>query len=49
MIINYELLIPTSLALVLISTIFYLTLKKRKRSATSIYKLIDNFWEKNIY
>ena len=46
---NYEIIIITPFFIVLIGFIFFLILKKRKRSAKSIYKLIDELEKKYIY
>ena len=46
---NYEIIIFTPFLMVLIGFIFYLILKKRKKSAKSIYKLIDDLEKKYIY
>ena len=46
---NYEMIILTPIFLVLIGFIFFSILKKRKRSAKSIYKLIDDLEKKYIY
>ena len=46
---NYEIIIFTPIFAVLIGFIFFITLKKRKRSAKSIYKLIDDLEKKYIY
>ena len=49
MLMNYEIIIFTSTVAVLIGFIFFTILKKRKRSAKSIYKLIDDLEKKYIY
>ena len=46
---NHEIIIFTPIFAVLIGFIFFLILKKRKRSAKSIYKLIDDLEKKYIY
>ena len=46
---NYEILIFTPIFAVLILPIVFKILKKRKRSAKSIYKLIDDLEKKYIY
>ena len=46
---NHEIIIFTSVFAVLIGFIFFSILKKRKRSAKSIYKLIDDLEKKYIY
>ncbi len=46
---NYEIIILTPIFAVLIGTIVFIILKKRKRSAKSIYKLIDDLEKKYIY
>ena len=46
---NHEIIIFTSVFAVLIGFIFFAILKKRKRSAKSIYKLIDDLEKKYIY
>ena len=45
---NHEIIIFTPIFALLIGSIVFTILKKRKRSAKSIYKLIDDL-EKNIY
>ena len=42
MVMNYEIIIVTPIFAVLIGVIVFTILKKRKRSAKSIYKLIDD-------
>ena len=49
MVMNYEIIIFTPLFAVLIGFIVFVILKKRKRSAKSIYKLIDDLEKKYIY
>ena len=46
---NHEIIIFTPVFIVLIGFIFFSILKKRKRSAKSIYKLIDDLEKKYIY
>ena len=46
---NYEIIIFTSVFVVFIGFIVFTILKKRKRSAKSIYKLIDDLEKKYIY
>ena len=46
---NYEIIIFTPFFIVFIGFIFFSILKKRKRSAKSIYKLIDDLEKKYIY
>ena len=46
---NHEIIIFTSIFAVLIGVIFFTNLRKRKRSAKSIYKLIDDLEKKYIY
>ena len=46
---NYEIIIFTPVFTVLIGFIVFSILKKRKRSAKSIYKLIDDLEKKYIY
>ena len=45
----YEIIIFTPIFAVLIGFIFFRRLKRRKRSAKSIYKLIDDLEKKYIY
>ena len=49
MVMNYEIIIFTPIFAVLIGFIVLTFLKKRKRSAKSIYKLIDDLEKKYIY
>ena len=49
MIMNHEFIIFTPIFAVLIGIVFFKILKKRKRSAKSIYKLIDDLEKKYIY
>jgi len=49
MIMNHEIIIFTPVFAILIGTIVFTILKKRKRSAKSIYKLIDDLEKKYIY
>ena len=46
---NYEIIIFTPIIAVLIGSVVFTILKKRKRSAKSIYKLIDDLEKKYIY
>ena len=46
---NHEIIILTTFFTALIGIIVFSTLKKRKRSAKSIYKLIDDLEKKYIY
>ena len=46
---NYEIIIFTPIFAVLIGFIVLTIFKKRKRSAKSIYKLIDDLEKKYIY
>ena len=46
---NHEIIIFTPIFAVLIGSIVFTILKKRKRSAESIYKLIDDLEKKYIY
>ena len=46
---NYEFIFFTSIFMAFIGFIVFSTLKKRKRSAKSIYKLIDDLEKKYIY
>jgi len=46
---NYEIIIFTPFFIVFIGFIVFSILKKRKRSAKSIYKLIDDLEKKYIY
>ena len=49
MVMNHEIIIFTPIFAVLIGFIVFTILKKRKRSAKSIYKLIDDLEKKYIY
>ena len=49
MVMNYEIFIFTPIFAILIGFIVFTILKKRKRSAKSIYKLIDDLEKKYIY
>ncbi len=49
MFMNHEIIFFTSIFAVLIGFIAFAILKKRKRSAKSIYKLIDDLEKKYIY
>ena len=49
MVMNHEIIIFTPIFAVLIGFMVYTTLKRRKRSAKSIYKLIDDLEKKYIY
>ena len=49
MVMNHEIIIITPIFTVLIGFIFFSILKKRKRTAKSIYKLIDDLEKKYIY
>ena len=49
MVMNYEIFIFTPVFAVLIGFVVFTILKKRKRSAKSIYKLIDDLEKKYIY
>ena len=49
MVMNYEIIIFTPVIAVLIGFIVFTILKKRKRSAKNIYKLIDDLEKKYIY
>ena len=49
MVMNYEIIILTPIFAMLIGFIVFTILKKRKRSAKSIYKLIDDLEKKYIY
>ena len=49
MVMNYEIVIFTPIFAVLIGFIAFSILKKRKRSAKSIYKLIDDLEKKYRY
>ncbi len=49
MVMNHDIIIITHVFAVLIGFIVYAILKKRKRSAKSIYKLINDLEKKYIY
>ena len=49
MVMNHEIIIFTPIFTVLLGFIVFAFLKKRKRSAKSIYKLIDDLEKKYIY
>ena len=49
MVMNHEIIILTPIFIVLIGFKVFSILKKRKRSAKSIYKLIDDLEKKYIY
>ena len=49
MVMNHEIIIFTPIFAVLIGFITFTILKKRRRSAKSIYKLIDDLEKKYIY
>ena len=49
MVMNYEIIISTPIIAVLIGFTVFTILKKRKRSAKRIYKLIDDLEKKYIY
>ena len=49
MVMNPEIIFFTPIFAVLLGSIFFTILKKRKRSAKSIYKLIDDLEKKYIY
>jgi len=49
MVMNHEIIIFSPILTVLIGFIFFTILKKRKKSAKSIYKLIDDLEKKFIY
>ena len=49
MVMNHEIIIFTPMFAVLIGFIVFTILKKRKRSAETIYKLIDDLEKKYIY
>ena len=49
MVMNHEIIIFTPIFAVLIGSVFFTIKKKRKRSAKSIYKLIDDLEKKYIY
>ena len=46
---NHEIIILTPILAVMIGLIAFTILRKRKRSAKSIYKLIDDLEKKYIY
>ena len=46
---NHEIIIFTPIFVLLIGSIIFTIFKKRKRSAKSIYKLIDDLEKKYIY
>ena len=49
MVMNHEIIIFTPIFAVLIGSIIFTILKKRRRSAKSIYKLINDLEKKYIY
>jgi len=49
MVMNHEIIVITPIFAVLIGFIVFKILKNRKRSAKSIYKLIDDLEKKYIY
>ena len=49
MVMNHEIIIFTPIFSVLTGFVFFRIVKKRKRSAKSIYKLIDDLEKKYIY
>ena len=49
MVMNHEIIIFTPIFIVLIAFLVFTILKKRKRSAKSIYILIDDLEKKYIY
>ncbi len=49
MVMNHEMIIVSPIFAVLIGFIVFTIFKKRKRSAKSIYKLIDDLEKKYIY
>ena len=49
MVMNHEIIIFTPISALFIISIAFTILKKRKRSAKSIYKLIDDLEKKYIY
>ena len=49
MVMNHEIIIFTPIFALLIGSIVFATLKKRRRSAKRIYKLIDDLEKKYIY
>jgi len=49
MVMNHEIIILTPILAIFIGFLVFTILKKRKRSAKSIYKLIDDLEKKYIY
>ena len=49
MVMNHEIIIFTPVFALLIGSVVFTIFKKRKRSAKSIYKLIDDLEKKYIY
>ena len=49
MVMNHEIIIFTPILVIFVGFIIFSILKKRKRSAKSIYKLIDDLEKKYIY
>ena len=49
MVMNHEIIIFTPVLALLVGSIIFTILKKRRRSAKSIYKLIDDLEKKYIY
>ena len=49
MVMDHGIIIFTPIFVLLIGSIFFTILKKRKKSAKSIYKLIDDLEKKYIY
>ena len=49
MVMNHEIIVFTPIFALLIGSIVFTILKKRKRSAKNIYKLIDDLEKKYIY
>ena len=49
MVMNHEIIIFTPIFAILIGIVFFKILKKRKRSAERIYKLINDLEKKYIY
>ena len=49
MVMNHEIIISTPIFAVLIGFVVFRILKRRKRSAKNIYKLIDDLEKKYIY
>ena len=49
MVMNHEIIILTPVFALFIGSVVFIILKKRKRSAKSIYKLIDDLEKKYIY